>query len=304
MNKKRQQNSGFSLIELIIALAVLAFLMLAVSSFMGASVSHTKKEQADVKIQTQAQETYSLITDSIMQSNEILMVGYTTSNPDDVSFKKPGETSTATFTKKFYVKDKAVADALLADPSKYGVEGSVSKTDIVYFKDLDSKTPVYVSYLRIESSVPLDMNFVPGGNPNIIADQVITNDLTGEATKVSCTEQNSKKVYSVNDTLVSSFYFKDNNLYYGRKYAFMTSSDDEVDMTDDASMQTHLYSKYFSYLVGKASAVDVGISGCVATVNAADGSIGIDLYYKQSDMEYTTNGRVNPRNSYVLVPKK
>ena len=65
--RRKQQNSGFSLIELIIALAVLAFLMLAVSSFMGSSVMQSKKARADVKMQTQSQEVYNLITDSIMQ---------------------------------------------------------------------------------------------------------------------------------------------------------------------------------------------------------------------------------------------
>lgn len=304
MSRKEQRNSGFSLIELIIALAVLAFLMLAVSSFMGSSVSQTKKEQADVKVQTQAQEVYSLITDSIMQANEILMVGYVASNPDDVKFTKPGEATTATFTKKFYVKDKTTADALVKDPSAYGVSGSVSKADIVYFKDVDPKVPIYLSYLRIESSVPLDMNLVPSGNPNSISDQVLTNSLTGEAVTVGCTEQNAKKVYSVNDTLVSSFYFEDNNLYYGRKFAYMTSSDDEVDMTSDTSKQDHLYSKNFSYVAGKIGALDVGITGCTASVSGADSSIGIDLYYNQYNMDYTTVGRINPRNSYVLVPKK
>lgn len=98
--RRKQQNSGFSLIELIIALAVLAFLMLAVSSFMGSSVMQSKKARADVKMQTQSQEAYNLLTDSIMQANDILIVGYTASDDDDIDFAKPGETTTATLTKK------------------------------------------------------------------------------------------------------------------------------------------------------------------------------------------------------------
>jgi len=88
MNKDNK-NSGFSLVELIIAIAVLAFLMLAVSSFMGSSVSQTRKEQVDVKLQTQAQETYSLITDTIMQANDIVMVGYTAS--EQLNFATVGQ---------------------------------------------------------------------------------------------------------------------------------------------------------------------------------------------------------------------
>lgn len=301
MNKDNK-NSGFSLVELIIAIAVLAFLMLAVSSFMGSSVSQTRKEQVDVKLQTQAQETYSLITDTIMQANDIVMVGYTAS--EQLNFATVGEETSATMAKKFYVKDEATAKALVKDPSLYGITDSVSKADVICFKDIDVDDPIYISYLRIESSVPLDMNLVPGGNPSILSEQVITNSLTGEATKVQCTEQNSKIVYSINDTLVSTFYFENNNMYYGRKYAYMTMSDDEVDMSDSNSKFVHLYNPYLSYVEAKLGAIGVGVTGCTANIDAKNNSVKLDIYYNQSNMTYTTNGRVNPRNSYVLVPKK
>ena len=64
MKSKIKQNSGFSLIELIIAMAVLSFLMLAVSSFMGSSVMQNRKAKVDIKMQASAQETYGLITDT------------------------------------------------------------------------------------------------------------------------------------------------------------------------------------------------------------------------------------------------
>ena len=129
MNKDNK-NSGFSLVELIIAIAVLAFLMLAVSSFMGSSVSQTRKEQVDVKLQTQAQETYSLITDTIMQANDIVMVGYTAS--EQLNFATVGEETSATMAKKFYVKDEATAKALVKDPSLYGITDSVSKALVIF----------------------------------------------------------------------------------------------------------------------------------------------------------------------------
>ena len=175
---------------------------------------------------------------------------------------------------------------------------------VICFKDIDVDDPIYISYLRIESSVPLDMNLVPGGNPSILSEQVITNSLTGEATKVQCTEQNSKIVYSINDTLVSTFYFENNNMYYGRKYAYMTMSDDEVDMSDSNSKFVHLYNPYLSYVEAKLGAIGVGVAGCTANIDAKNNSVKLDIYYNQSNMTYTTNGRVNPRNSYVLVPKK
>lgn len=304
MKKMKRDNRGFSLIELIIALAVLAFLMLAVSSFMGSSVMNSKKTRVDVKMQTQAQETYSLITDSIMQASEIVIEGYTASDDKEIKFGDVGEPTSATLTKHYYVKDQATADDLVKTPSAFGISGTVAKSDIVLYKNVNPDTMIYVTYMRIESSVPLDMNQVPGGNPSSSSTQTITNSLTGAATVVDCAEQNGKKVYSINDTLVTQFLFDGNKMYYGRKYAYMTKLDDKYNESDPDSMRAHLYNKYFSYNEGKAGAVSVGVPGCVATINGQDGTIGIDLYYNQASMSYTTVGRINPRNSYVLIPRR
>lgn len=309
MRQIRKNNSGFSLLELIIAMAVLSFLMLAVSSFMGSSVMQSKKTKVDVKMQTQAQETYGLITDTIMQASNILIVGYETSNDDAIDFSEDGKETTASFTKHYYVRDKDAAQALIADPAKYGISGSVSDTEIVYFSDVKKDTKIYIQSLRIESSVPIDMNQTDGGNANIVAEQKLTNTLTGELEKIECEERTlkdgtKKKVYSINDTLVSTFYFEDNSLYYGRKYAFMVKLDDVLNVSDSDSKFTHLYNKYFSYNTFELAGSKQSVPGCVATINADDGTIGIDLYYNQSSMTYTTLGRINTRNSFVLKPRK
>ena len=84
----------------------------------------------------------------------------------------------------------------------------------------------------------------------------------------------------------------------------MSALNDPLDMNDSTSRREHLYNKYFSYNTYESAGVGDAISGCVATINADDGTIGIDFYYHQSNMQYTTNGRVNTRNSYVLKPRK
>lgn len=314
MERKIKQNSGFSLIELVIAMAVLAFLMLAVSSFMGSSVMSSKKAKTDVRMQTQAQETYSLITDSIMQATNILLVGYRASDDSQMSFseyEEDGKATSATLNKIYYVKDNATKEALL-DATKgaetknyYGIENSevLTSDNVKLFSELKESDKIYVSYLRIESSVPLDMNQVTGGSVDA-SSQTLRNDVTGLDTEITYELNGSKKIYSTNDTLVSTFVFDGNNLYYGRKYAYMDKLNDIVDMTSETSKKAHLYNKYFSYRKGKIGPKDVDVSGCVATVNAKNKTIGIDLYYNQSSMTYTTIGRINPRNSYVLVPRK
>ncbi len=301
--KRKSANSGFSLIELIIAIAVLAFLMLAVSSFMGSSVMQSKKAKADVRLQAQAQETYSLITDTIMQASDIIIKGYTVPDDDDIDFSETEKDLGLALTEKIYVKDKTVADAVMDNPAAYGLTGSVSSADIVYFKDVDKDKKICVTYLRVESSVPIDMNQVPGASTSANS-QSILNSFTGNNVTVTFKEQNSKKVYDTNDMLVSSFYFEGENMYYGRKYAFMTKLNDEVVMTNADSRKNHLYNKYFSFFYSEAGSVQEAVPGCVATIGADDGTIGIDLYYNKSSMTYTTLGRINTRNSYVLKPRK
>ena len=316
--KIKTKNSGFSLIELVIAIAVLSFLMLAVSSFMGSSVMHTKKAKVEVRLQAQAQETYSLITDTIMQASDIIIGGYTVSAADEskIDFRdvsKAGKDCGASLTKKYYVRDKDLADAIILSPRSYGILDAVSTSDFVYFKDLDPNTKIYVTFLRVESAVPIDIMQVPSSNPNANS-QNLNNALTGEEVTVERKEVQTKNeagvvtktemVYIKKDTQVSTFYFEGQNMYYGREYAFMTKLNDPVNMINDESKKQHLYSKYFASVVGSQGAVSKNISGCVATVNADDGTVGINLSYNKSSMIYETVGRVNTRNTHVLKPSK
>lgn len=307
MNKKNK-NSGFSLIELVIAIAVLSFLMLAVSSFMGSSVMHTKKTKVEVRMQAQAQETYSLITDSIMQASDIVIGGYTVASTDEekmdfINLDSVGTDVGVGLTKKYYVKDKATADAIEANPALYGLTETVSSSDFVYFSDLDPATNIYVTFLRVESSVPIDITNIPSGNA-AADEQNITNSITGETVKLIRKDVDGEKVYTMNDTLISTFYFEGENMYYGRQYTFMTDANDQVDMSDADSKYAHLYSKYFAYVQGSEGAVLRDVSGCVANVNTEAGTIGINLTYNQSSMSYETVGRVNTRNTYVLRSRK
>lgn len=313
MRRNTKQNSGFSLIELVIAMAVLAFLMLAVTSFMSSSVMSNKKAKVDVRLQSQAQETYSLLTDSIMQATDIAIIGYVANDDSLIDFDTAGkegtEVSGLVLTKKYIVRDQDAADALQA---KYGV---VTPDDIIFFGDESLKgKKIYIQTMEIKSAVPLNMQYVAGANMDDEVTQTITAPGTSEPVEVSCVKKGTELIYSINDTLTSTFYFDDNNMYYGQKYLYMTEEnrktldgtklDDPMTIGDAASMQDHLYNKYFSYVKGKCGAAEVSVPGCVATIDGKEGAIGIDLYYNQSSMSYTTLGLVSPRNSYVLIPRK
>ncbi|MGN0367823.1 MAG: type II secretion system protein J [Wujia sp.] len=308
MKKVTKGNEGFSLIELIIAIAVLAFLMTAVGAFMSTTVRQNKKVKVDVKMQTQAQDTYDLITDAFMQAGDILVAGYKTDDNSALDFSKTGESFTSTTVNEvYYVKDEAAMDRVIASPASYGIRSGVSLSkgaggNLKTFTEINPDDPFYPTYIRIETSVPLDMNYVPGGNPASMATQTIANTLTGAGVAVSCKLESgmTKKAYSVNDTLVHSFYFEDGVMYYGRKYAYMTDLDDFCNIENDTSKKLHVYNKNFC----KIDVSGTSVTGCVASIDAENATVGIDLFYNKSNMDYTTLGRVNVRNSYVLKPRK
>ena len=98
MNRRQVNNRGVTLVELMVALAVLAMLMTAVIMLMSNNTVIYKKTKADISIQTSAQETYGAIQDSIMQAKSIELKAYTDTDATVKTYKKassiaPGDAS-------------------------------------------------------------------------------------------------------------------------------------------------------------------------------------------------------------------
>ena len=137
MKMRQTNNRGVTLVELMVALAVLAMLMTAVIMLMSNNTVIYKKTKADISVQTTAHETYSAIQDSIMQAKYIELKGYEDPlNPVIVTYKKgslikpgdaatgfdtlkkvtkSGETTTTTFTRIYPVQLTVVYSVESAD---------------------------------------------------------------------------------------------------------------------------------------------------------------------------------------------
>ncbi|MDE6025199.1 MAG: prepilin-type N-terminal cleavage/methylation domain-containing protein [Lachnospiraceae bacterium] len=318
METKRKNNSGFTLIELIIAIAVLAFLMTAISSMMGSSVFANKKAQADITVQTSAQDTYNKITDMVMQAKKVYIFGYTFSGTPN--FSKSGEAVTGTpdlkvyalFDKRTYLqKDASGAydeiatidknkEAIVADLANYGY--TVAKGNIKFFSDLAPTDELYVQKLVIISSVPIDLANATTNSYTRIADTLtIANRITINFDKIKIdTSVTGDEVYSEYDTMMTTFTFNEENLYLEQRYAYMTNLNDYiVDWTDEERIRKCLYSDSIGY--NKTDGAS--ISGCIAKVDYNKGAIGFDLFFNKKNMTYTSLGMVNVRNSYILKAK-
>ncbi len=65
---KKTNNRGFSLVELILAIAILAIIMVAAASFMGTTTRTYTRTKNDIAIQEKGQEIFDSISDKLMQA--------------------------------------------------------------------------------------------------------------------------------------------------------------------------------------------------------------------------------------------
>lgn len=315
MNKKLNSNRGFTLIELIIAIAVLAFLMTAISSLMTSSLMTNRKTQADIEVQTTAQETYNKITDALMQAKSIYVLGYTYSGTPN--FSKAGESAGGTpsyfvagvYDEKTYAVRDVVTGELKVDATKdnnrtaivnalslYGITANVA--EVKFFHELAGQD-IYIKKLVIVTSETLDITEVPSATPDGSDKWNCQNALTHQLTTVK--RAPSGTGFSENDTVVNVFTFDEGNLYYEKEYAFMTGKNDKVsDWTDADAVRRNIFSNSISYVTTD----DEPLSGCVVSLNPDKGALAIDLYFNDKNMTYTSLGMVNVRNSYVLKAKQ
>ena len=84
--KNLKNNSGITLLELVVAVAILALLGTAIIGIMGSNTSIFRKNKADLGVQTSAEETYNRLKEDIMQAKYVYIEGYATD--DDVAFDR------------------------------------------------------------------------------------------------------------------------------------------------------------------------------------------------------------------------
>lgn len=65
---KKTNNQGFSLVELVLAIAILAIIMVSLASFMGTTTRTYTRTKNDIEIQEKGQQVYDSISDKLMQA--------------------------------------------------------------------------------------------------------------------------------------------------------------------------------------------------------------------------------------------
>ena len=91
--KNLQHNKGFTLIELMVSVAIMAIIIVGVGGIMASNNLIYKKEKADLTVQGNAQDIYNKVNEDIMQAKHIYIEGYVCDNKVEFSTTKVAQTT-------------------------------------------------------------------------------------------------------------------------------------------------------------------------------------------------------------------
>ena len=161
MRRSKNKNKGFSLIELLIALAILSVLALMISRFMASTVASYRKNKESLKLQSDSSRVMTQLSDAICQANYIRIASADPAityqlvpdnyanyvNPDKTTYRKVVVSPT----------DYRLVDSTKKD-SYYPLSGDLdSAADVRSFrilaedyKDKETKDGFIANYIYIE----------------------------------------------------------------------------------------------------------------------------------------------------------
>jgi len=309
-----QKNKGMSLIELVVALAILTLIMTAVISMMSNNTIIFRKTKNDIKVQTQADESYARISDAIMQSKYIYIEGKSLNENLEFESDEVGKSYAGGTLDGTYISAKT--------------SNGVDVTGVKNFSDTAiSGNKVYVDKMVIVTSVPIDSAIidlgtiyttsgfdyyqlnacsgpekaVPGAFGFDDADASI--EYSGVNPILKTNIQTHKIAVGDTDRCKYTFYFYEGDIYMKRQFMYMTSlnsittaSEDPSTWSDDEKAQLRI-SNSLNYVKDKD---DELVEGFVATFDSARNCVGIEMYFNDTHMTYTVKNIVKAHNNYVI----
>ena len=316
--KRLRNNKGISLIEILVALAILALLMTAVISLMMNNNIIFRKTKNDIKVQNQADETFSLISDVLMSAKFIYVEGYTSSGEPTFSKSEVGGASSLTFTD---IKARSKAVGMSSSTNTFDSDEvnlndiCVKKLIVVSSVPLDSNVMNYAStnQVVISGSSTIDYYTLATGSQGPAAtysigsvnvdDQDKALDLKSDIPSMSTNRGSHNVVVGDADRCIYTFYFAKNGIYLTKKYMYQTDLDTIAAPNDNPeSWSTEIQNslKISNSLNYVTDGGGIFISGAVFRFDKERNGVGIKLYFNDNNMTYTVENMVRIHNSGVI----
>ncbi len=137
MQKKRRDNSGFTIVELVVSIAILAFIIIAISGVMSSNNLIFRKVKSDIDIQNIAQDTESKIANDVMQAKFIYIKGKATDTEIQFNPNDPGKDPlNGTIPSTTDINLANYSDIYLLDSSDYDYNDLQSDPDFLKMSDV------------------------------------------------------------------------------------------------------------------------------------------------------------------------
>ena len=282
----RHKNKGFTLVELLVSMTILALIILAVSGIMANNNIIFRKTKSDITVQNNAQDVYTRMTQDIQQAKHVYIEGY------EVAYDKAYTFKASTF-----------GDTVTQDP------GSVKK----YLKQTDK----YICDNRDSHSTKDFINVDIRRDGNTSRDQLII-DKGISATDIARYDNILTLSGADLNTALTDLENEDpNKLAIFRQYKYYTPSDLETyrkSLDSDALKAFDVCSERFRYMDSSEvseSASFLDVTGPVAKNDAKDFStLLVDrnsnkysyVYVTKLVLEYPMKVNSNFVPSGVTVP--
>lgn len=271
---KKKHNQGFSLVELLIAIAILSLIMIALASFMGTTTNSYVRSRNDIELQQTGQEVFDMISDKLMQA-KLVRIGTT-----EAEYAAVGDRDSV----------KAGVDYALLDES--GTPITTSDSRPVYSFDAltastitDTNQLTYIAILYDQKILDpismvdsyghgIDVYFFEAGSISLFH-----RDHPGYI-RVSAVEGDT----GIEPEITSTF-----------SYSFEQLCNQKNTISMEDLQNEHWVCDTIKYEEGIQSASIYAIPD--------ENALYLHLDFKKQNMENTAEGMVTIRNSYVLKPK-
>lgn len=271
---KRKNNQGFSLVELLIAIAILSLIMVALASFMGSTTNSYVRSRNDREIQQAGQEVFDMIADKLMQA-KLVRIGTATTEYTAVGTGHSVEAGA----------DFALLDSNGAPiTTSYGGRARYSFDALTDGTISDSNPIQYIAI--IYERVNYAGNFCP-------------------ARDVYCFYNDSIYLFSYSTNPRPSSYNDGNNSDPDKTL-------EELESTLDSTIASALAVTIASGPTSTSQEMNlvcntIKYDGTAPAVSIyalpADNALYLQMDFEKQGMENHTEGMITIRNSYVLQPK-